>query len=200
MSAPTRQEMEAQIAQFLEPWAWETTSYNATVARDDALAKAAQIVEVFPALASQAAQSAEADGVVIRTAKRLAARMGAEFVPHATTPKAPATNAGEVAVPGWLTDDERARVAAHEGRATPPAPNDDLRAALEAAIDRMGWPEIHAFQDELRKGQDVREDAGGFMLRAIKALFGITPTDPVTTYQQAARALVDAALKENRRG
>ena len=86
--------------------------------------------------------------------------------------------------------------------ATPvePAPNDDLRAALEEAIDRMGWPEIHAFQDELRKGQDVREDAGGFMLRAIKALFGIKPTDPVTTYQQAARALVDAALKENRRG
>ena len=84
--------------------------------------------------------------------------------------------------------------------ATPPAPNDDLRAALEEAIDRMGWPEIHAFQDELRKGQDIREDAGGFMLRAIKALFGIKPTDPVTTYQQAARALVDAALKENRRG
>jgi hypothetical protein len=140
----------------------------------------------------------------------------------AATPKAPVTDAGEVPADcscevafgqddgcpvhgtgtAWRAANPQAdmRARPYGQFATPPAPNDDLRAALEEAIDRMGWPEIHAFQDELRKGQDVREDAGGFMLRAIKALFGIKPTDPVTTYQQAARALVDAALKENRRG
>jgi len=68
------------------------------------------------------------------------------------------------------------------------------REALENAINRMGWDEIHAFQNELRKGQDIYEDAGGFFMRAIKALFGIKPTDTVTTYQDAARALVTAAL------
>jgi hypothetical protein len=69
---------------------------------------------------------------------------------------------------------------------------DDRRgelAVLERAIDRMGWPEIHAFQDELRKGQGVSEDAGGFLIRAIKALFGIRP-DPVETYRDAMRALI----------
>jgi len=69
------------------------------------------------------------------------------------------------------------------------------REALEEAIDRMGWPEIHAFEDELRKGQGVREDAGGFMLRAIKALFGLKP-DTVETYRDAMRAM----LKENPNG
>jgi len=68
------------------------------------------------------------------------------------------------------------------------------REALENAINRMGWDEIHAFQNELRKGQDIYEDAGGFFMRAIKALFGIKPTDTVTAYQDAARALVTAAL------
>lgn len=66
-------------------------------------------------------------------------------------------------------------------------------AILEATIDRMGWPEIHAFQAELRRGQDVCEDAGGFMLRAIKALFGIQPRNPVLTYQDAARAMIKEA-------
>lgn len=66
--------------------------------------------------------------------------------------------------------------------------------ALEDAIKRMGWPEIHAFQDELRKGQDYREDAGGFMMRAIRRLFGLPrPALDVVNYQQAARAMVEAA-------
>jgi hypothetical protein len=72
--------------------------------------------------------------------------------------------------------------------------------ALERAIDRMGWPEIRAFQDQLREGQDAFEDAGGFWLRAIKALFGIHPIDPVTNHQNAARALFEAASKESGRG
>ncbi len=65
--------------------------------------------------------------------------------------------------------------------------------ALQRAIDRMGWAEINAFHAELRRGQDIYEDAGGFFMRAIRALFGIKPTDPVTNYQDAARALVEAA-------
>jgi hypothetical protein len=68
------------------------------------------------------------------------------------------------------------------------------RSLLEAAVDRMGWPEIHAFQNELRKGQDYREDAGGFMMRAIRRLFGLpAPQEDVVNYQQAAKAMIDAA-------
>lgn len=74
----------------------------------------------------------------------------------------------------------------------------DEREALEFAIDRMGWPEIHAFQDELRKGQDYREDAGGFMMRVIRRLFGLpSPVNEITTYQQAARAMVEKALSSS---
>lgn len=64
--------------------------------------------------------------------------------------------------------------------------------ACERAIERMGWPEIHAFENEFRRGQSVYEDAGGFFLRAFRRLFGLPPRDEVVTYQQAARA----ALRE----
>lgn len=68
--------------------------------------------------------------------------------------------------------------------------------ALEDAIERMGWPEIHAFQDELRRGQDYREDAGGFWMRALRRLFGLpSPLSEVTTYQDAARAMVERAQR-----
>lgn len=53
----------------------------------------------------------------------------------------------------------------------------------------IGWPEIKAFNDVLHGGQSVTEDAGGFLARAIMALFGRKP-DPVVTYRQAARALL----------
>jgi hypothetical protein len=69
------------------------------------------------------------------------------------------------------------------------------RAALERALDRMGWPEIDAFNAEIRKGQDVYEDGGGYFMRAIKALFGIKPRDPMLTYQEAARALIEEASR-----
>lgn len=66
---------------------------------------------------------------------------------------------------------------------------------IAAAIDRIGWPEIHRFQDELRKGQSYDEDAGGFMLRAIARLFRIRRRrDPVVTHQDAARALFKDVL------
>lgn len=74
----------------------------------------------------------------------------------------------------------------------------DERECLELAIDRMGWPEIRAFQEELRRGQDVFEDAGGFWKRAIRRLFGLpSPYSEVTTYQQAARAMVEKASSQD---
>lgn len=70
------------------------------------------------------------------------------------------------------------------------------RAILEAAVDRMGWPEIRAFERELRRGQDIYEDAGGFLMRAFRRLFGLpSSVDKVMTYQQAARAMIDEAEK-----
>ncbi len=63
---------------------------------------------------------------------------------------------------------------------------------LRAAVWRMGWPEINAYHDELNKGQDVREDAGGYFMRAIGRLFGVKPQrDVVTTHQDAAMAMLD---------
>ena len=70
---------------------------------------------------------------------------------------------------------------------------------LEDAIDRMGWPEIHAFQEELQRGQGVCEDAGGFFMRAIRRLFGRPKMEGVVTYQEAARALVKEALEQKRK-
>ncbi len=56
--------------------------------------------------------------------------------------------------------------------------------------DDIGWPDIHRFQDELRNGQGVREDGGGFFVRCILGLFGIK-SDPVETYQEAAKRLLE---------
>ena len=68
------------------------------------------------------------------------------------------------------------------------------REILEAAIDRMGWPEIRAFNEERKKGQDIYEDAGGFWMRAIRRLFGLpSPYSEIETYQQAARRMVAEA-------
>lgn len=73
--------------------------------------------------------------------------------------------------------------------------NENESDALERAINRMGWPEIHAFQERLQ--QDVYEDAGGLMIRKIKRLFGIN-RDPVLTYQEAARAMTAQAMETRR--
>src|SRR5690606_27629603 len=71
--------------------------------------------------------------------------------------------------------------------------DDAERRACEQAIERMGWPEIHAFRAELQRGQSVYEDAGGFFLRAIRRLFGLPVRDTVVTYQDAARAALAKA-------
>lgn len=53
-------ELVATIAHILDPWAFETKSYNATIARDDATDKATQIVEALAALDSRAGDAGEA--------------------------------------------------------------------------------------------------------------------------------------------
>lgn len=155
-------------------------------------------------LASQAAQPAEADGWVMvpRQLTEEMARAGAKGRQNsarasfedgwklalAATPKAPATDAGEVeraaervirallgnahrnwdADPIQETEREWARPIALAALATPPAPNDDLRAALE-------WIDYHK-DDQDMNHVNFRIGAGS---RARDAL---------------------AALKENRRG
>jgi len=63
----SRAELVSKIAQILEPWAWETKSWNATCARDDATAKAEQIAD---ALAEAASQPREGDKVAGALTKR----------------------------------------------------------------------------------------------------------------------------------
>lgn len=66
------------------------------------------------------------------------------------------------------------------------------RRILELAVDRMGWDEIHAFNHELNRGQDVREDAGGYIMRAIRRLFGLgTNMETVENYKSATLKLIE---------
>jgi hypothetical protein len=66
------------------------------------------------------------------------------------------------------------------------------RAVLERAVARMGWNEIHAFRDELHKGQSIFEDAGGYLMRCIRRLFGLPVEDrEVVNYRQAIQRMVD---------
>jgi hypothetical protein len=60
--------------------------------------------------------------------------------------------------------------------------------------DLLGWDDIHRFNAELHKGQSVYEDAGGYFIRAIMALFGKKP-DPVVSYRNAARSLLEQHSK-----
>lgn len=69
---------------------------------------------------------------------------------------------------------------------------------LDVLVDEIGWDEIHAFQDELAKGQDMREDAGGFFLRAIRALFGKPSRTTVENYRQAVARLLEEARARNK--
>jgi hypothetical protein len=95
-------------------------------------------------------------------------------------PEAYCLESGEAFWGGTKTQEDKAQLLVR--------PMDEM-AIVERVIDRMGWDEIHAFQEHL--GQDVREDAGGLMLRKIKRLFGIR-RDTVQTYQDAARAMLKA--------
>lgn len=73
------------------------------------------------------------------------------------------------------------------------------RDALETAVGRMGWPEIHAYHAEMRKGQGIYEDAGGYIMRGLRRLFGLAQEDEeIITYRRAAKAMVKTALEANR--
>lgn len=108
-----------------------------------------------------------------------------------------------------MTDDlHRSFPEAGDGRPMPPMGDDLMTAGLSpedarfVAIqlrqngfylvhpDRIGWPDIRRFNAELDRGQGIREDGGGFFIRCIMALFGKKP-DPVETYQEAARRLLE---------
>ena len=109
-----------------------------------------------------------------------------------------------------MTTDRRSFPDAVDGRPLPPMADELMAAGMsweDAAFvarqlrqngyylvnpDHLGWPDIRRFQAELACGQGVREDGGGFFLRAIMALFGKKP-DPVETYQEAARRLLKEA-------
>ena len=56
--------------------------------------------------------------------------------------------------------------------------------------DHIGWPDIRRFQTQLRRGQGVREDGGGFFVRCIMALISRTYNSEVETYQEAARRML----------
>ena len=109
-----------------------------------------------------------------------------------------------------MQTDHRSFPDAVDGRPLPPMTEELMTAGLSAedAIfvakqlrqngyylvnpDHLGWPDIRRFQAELARGQGVREDGGGFFVRAIMALLGKRP-DPVETYQEAARRMLKEA-------
>ena len=71
-----------------------------------------------------------------------------------------------------------------------------VQSVLNVAIDEMGWPEIDAFNKEVRRGQDICEDAGGFWLRCIGRLFGVkSPQDEVKTYRSAMNSMIRKAVE-----
>lgn len=65
---------------------------------------------------------------------------------------------------------------------------------LETVVANLGWPEIRAMQEELQRGQDIYEDAGGFFIRSYRRLFGLPKArNEVTTYRDAVRAMLKEA-------
>lgn len=73
-------------------------------------------------------------------------------------------------------------------------PTEKVKQVLEAYTDNLGWDQLHKYHEELRRGQCVYEDAGGYFIRAIKALFGCKiRRDELETYQEATRRLIEAS-------
>jgi len=70
-------------------------------------------------------------------------------------------------------------------------PESSVRIMLDNFFYELSWDEIHEYHRELRKGQSVYEDAGGYFIRCIKRLFGYPVDDEeVITYRNALKALV----------
>ena len=71
---------------------------------------------------------------------------------------------------------------------------EQAECVLETVVANLGWPEIHAMQEELKRGQDIYEDEGGFFIRAYRRLFGLSKAAiTVTNYRAAVAAMLDAA-------
>lgn len=64
-----------------------------------------------------------------------------------------------------------------------------------AIVDEIGWDEIRAFREELHKGQSIYEDAGGYFIRAIRALLG-KKSSPIMNYRSALQAMLEQANKK----
>jgi len=66
--------------------------------------------------------------------------------------------------------------------------------AVERAISKMGWPEIKAYENELRNGQQD-DDAGGYFIRCLSRLFGVKrPLRAASElYRSGMRAMVNKA-------
>lgn len=70
---------------------------------------------------------------------------------------------------------------------------EQAEAVLETVVANLGWHQIHAMQEELRRGQDIYEDAGGYFLRAYRRLFGLSRANTaVVNYRAAVAAMLDA--------
>lgn len=68
---------------------------------------------------------------------------------------------------------------------------------LDEALEAFGLPRItqemrDAYWREVRKGQSVYEDAGGYLWRCWRAAFGLPVEEPYT-YKQAIADLTEAA-------
>lgn len=66
---------------------------------------------------------------------------------------------------------------------------------LEAVFGPLGEDARVAFFAELRKGQSVDEDAGGYLLRCYRAMLGL-PVQPPYTYSEAAADLLRDAMAD----
>lgn len=111
-----------------------------------------------------------------------------------------------------MAEDHRSFPEAADGRAAPPMAHELMVAGLSwddacfvarqlrgddfylVRPSDIGWPEIRAFQENLRYGQAVREDGGGFFARCLRALLRLpAPNYVVENYQDCARRLLEEA-------
>ena len=68
---------------------------------------------------------------------------------------------------------------------------------VDAIVDEIGWDEIHAFQEELYKGQSIYEDAGGYFVRAIRGLLG-KKSSPIINYRLALQTMLEQADRKEK--
>lgn len=68
--------------------------------------------------------------------------------------------------------------------------------------DDLDWDDIHRYRREISKGQGILEDAGGYIIRTLKALMRIDVEDrEVLDHRRAVKAMLEEAAtpEEERR-